>query len=229
MMRRLFTAATIAVALTMPAAAQTPAPTTSVPQPSETPPSHEAAKPAAHLDGFRGAKWGMSEAEVKAVIADEFKIPVDKLGTEVNPAERTTVLPILVPDLIEGAGNARVSYIFGYQTKKLIEVNILWGTPVDPQAKSEMVIAAANQLRDLFATQGYDPATMVTNARASDGSVVVFSGQDADKHTTLLRLVQTQAAPREGRTKPPVSTTLLLSYILDSKNPDIFRLKSGSF
>lgn len=221
-MPRLFTAAAIAVALAMPAAAQTPGSSTSAPPPSE------AAKPVAHVDGFRGAKWGMSEAEVKTVIFEQFKIPVDKLRTELNPAERTTVLPIIVPELIEGAGNARVSYIFGYQTKKLIEVNILWGTPVDPQAKAESVIAAADQLRDLFLTQGYDPATMVTNARASDGSVVVFSGQDAEKHATLLRLVQTQAA-KDARTKPQVSTALLLSYILDSKNPDVFRLKSGSF
>lgn len=213
----------LAIALALPAAAQSPASTT----PPAPPPAAAAPKTATvHIDGFRSAKWGMNEVEVKAAIASEFRIPADKLKGEANLNERTTVLAITVPNLLEGAGTARVSYIFGYQTKKLIEVNIVWGTPVDPQGNPEVVVAAANQLRDLFLTQGYDPATIVANAKANDGSIIVFSGQDADKHTTLLRLMQT---PGNEKAKQPATTTLFLSYVLDSKNPDIFRLKNGQF
>lgn len=199
-------------------------------------PSATAAQPppatgeVAHVDGFRSAKWGMTEAEVKAAIAGDFKIPTDKLKPESNANERTGVLTIQVPELIEGAGVARVSYIFGYTTKKLIQVNLVWGTPVDPQTKAEGVVAAANQLRDLFMSQGYVPATIVANARASDGEVIVFEGQDADKHTTLLRLVSAQPPAKDARKeKSSPTTALFLSYILDSRNPDIFRLKKGSF
>src|SRR5271169_2294047 len=75
-----------------------------------------AAQPAAggnhtQVTGFRGAKWGMSESEVKAVIAADFKISADKVKSEQNPNERTTVLTVTVPDLLDGAGPARVSYI----------------------------------------------------------------------------------------------------------------------
>jgi hypothetical protein len=207
-------------------------------QAAAAPPSDTSAQPppaasgeTAHIDGFRGAKWGMTEAEVKTAITNDFKIPVDKLKTEPNPNERTAVLTIQVPDLIDGAGTARVSYIFGYTSKKLIQVNLVWGTPVDPQAKPDGIVAAANQLRDLFMGSGYDPHTVVANARANDGEVIVFEGQDADKRTTLLRLVAGQpAADKDAKKdKPPAVTALFLSYILDSRNPDIYRLKKGQF
>jgi hypothetical protein len=223
------TAAALALALVLPPstfaqAAAAPADTSSAQPPA-------AGGETARVDGFRNAKWGMTEAEVKAAITAEFKIPADKLKTEPNPNERTTVLTVHVPDLIEGAGIARISYIFGYTTKKLIQVNLVWGTPVDPQAKAEGVVAAANQLRDLFLNAGYEPSSIVANARAADGEVIVFQGQDADKHTTLLRLVSAQPPPEKDAKKEKAQpvTALFLSYILDTKTPDIFRLKKGQF
>lgn len=216
-MIRTFAAAALVAALAMQAAAQTP---------TANPPASAAPKASAHVDGFRGAKWGMTEAAVKAAIANEFKIPADKLKGAVNPNEKTTVVAITVPDLIEGAGVARISYIFGYATKKLIEVNVVWGTPVDPQAKPEMIVAAANQLRTLFLDSGYEPGTVTANARGSDGSIIVFSGEDADKHMTALRLVQN---PGSDKDKQPPETALLLSYVMDTRHPDVFKLKSGQF
>jgi len=208
-------------------------------QAAAAPPSDTSAQPPpavsgepVHVDGFRSAKWGMTEAEVKAAITADFKIPADKLKAEPNPSERTTVMTIQVPELIDGAGIARVSYILGYTTKKLIQVNLVWGTPVDPQAKPEGIVAAANQLRDLFMSSGYEPGTVVANTRANDGAVIVFEGQDADKHATLLRLVagQQQTADKDAKKeKPAPVTALFLSYILDSRNPDIYRLKKGQF
>lgn len=202
-------------------------------QQSAAPPPAAGTEPV-RVEGFRDAKWGMSEAEVKNVIVSQFKIPADKLKPETNPAEKTSVITIAVPELIERAGIARISYIFGHTTKKLIQVNIVWGTPVDPQAKPEMIVAAANQLRQLFIEEGYDPATVVTNARAADGGIVVFQGQDAEKHTTVLRLVSAQApAEKEAKGKekpqPQAQTALFLSYVMDSANPDIFKLKKGQF
>jgi hypothetical protein len=93
------------------------------------------------------------------------------------------------------------------------------------------VVAAANQLRDLFLNAGYDPSTIVANARANDGEVIVFQGQDADKRTTLLRLVSAQPPPEKDakKDKPQPVTALFLSYIFDTKTPDIFRLKNGQF
>jgi hypothetical protein len=225
---RFVTAAVIFAAVAAPAAAQTAAPAAA---PNPDAPAAEAPKlPPLHVEGFRGARWDMTEAEVKAAIAHDFKMSGDKVKSRKNPEERTSALEISVPELIEGAGTARVSYIFGYSLKKLIEVNIAWGAPVDPQAKPEAIVATANQLRQLLAGKGYEAKTVVLNARANDGSIVVFAGQDADRHTTLLRLMQIDpGAAKDAKDKPPPGMALFLSYVRDSQNPDIFQLKKDQF
>ncbi|MGA8402683.1 MAG: hypothetical protein WB697_22535 [Stellaceae bacterium] len=211
--------------------------TSPTPKPADTPTSAApppAAAPVApaHVDGFRSAKWGMTEAQVKAAIRADFNIAEDKLKSTENPAEKTQVMSITVPDLLEGAGTAQASYIFGYTSKKLIQVNILWSSVLDPQATPQKIVAAADQLRVLFLGEGYDPHTVATNARTPDGSILVFVGQDADKHTTVLRLATGTVTPTEKDGKPgkPVeAAALTLSYILDAKEPDIYRLKKGQF
>jgi len=200
-----------------PPASAAPAPQTTAPQP-------------AHVDGFRSAQWGMTEPQVKAAISKDFNAGSDKIKSEENLAERTRVLTLVIPELLEGAGVARVSYIFGYATKKLIQVNLLWGTAIDPQTPAEKIVAAADQLRQLFLDSGYEPQTIVTNARMNDGEVLVFKGEDADKHTTVLRLAAAAQPARRGHSeKPTTATALSLSYILDAHTPDIYRLKKGQF
>jgi len=229
-----FGAAVIAVLLLNPAVAvsQPAPPASDQRQPPGATATPSESEPVEHVkvEGFRSARWGMDAAQVKAAIHKDFGVPADKVKTEENAAERTTVLTIAVNDLLEGAGPARISYILGYKTKKLIQATVLWGTPVDPQAQPEKIVAAANQLRQLFLDSGYQPETVVANARMADGTILVFQGQDTDKHTTVLRLANTPA-PAKGSKAETVgaSVMLSLSYILDSRSPDIFRLKKGQF
>src|SRR5262249_4319891 len=118
----------------------------------------------------------------------------------------------------------------GFKTKKLIQVSILWGTPVDLQAQPEKIVTAANQLRQLFLDSGYQPETVIANARLADGTTLVFQGQDAEKHATVLRLASTPVPLKGSKGKESgASVVLSLSYTLDSRNPDIFRLKKGQF
>jgi hemolysin activation/secretion protein len=211
-----------ALLLLMPSAAPAAEP--------EAPAAAAPAAPPLHVEGFRSAHWGMTEPQVRAAIVKDFKIAPDKVKSEENLAERTQVLTVLVSDLLEGAGPARVSYIFGYTSKKLIEVNVLWGTAIDPQVASDKIVAAADQLRQLLVDSGYDTSTIVTNARLNDGEVLVFKGQDAAKHTTILRLAAAHQSPRRSAAKLPTTVTALaLSYILDAQNPDIYRLRKGQF
>jgi hypothetical protein len=80
----------------------------------------------------------------------------------------------------------------------------------------ERIVAAANQLRSLFLTSGYQPDTIVSNVASADGTIVVFQGQDADKRTTLLRLASATAVPATAAkgakpAKPTVHVTLSLA------------------
>ncbi len=192
--------------------------------PSTEPPT------AANVGGFRSARWGMDDAEVKAAIQKDFGVPPSNVSTTENAIERTTVLTTTVRDLLEGAGAARLSYILGYKSKKLIQVTVLWGTPIDPRVPAENIVTAANQLRQLFLELGYEPKTIIVNSQLADGTILVFNGQDAAKHMTLLRLASTPSAAKGPQKKGGVaSIALSLSYVLDSHNPDIFRLKKGQF
>ena len=222
----------LALAFALPATAAGTEPPSATRQSAAQQPEQDTTE-RVQVEGFRSARWGMTEAQVKAAIQKDFNVPVDKEQDEENPSERTTVVSITVNDLLEGAGKARISYILGYTTKKLIQVNIIWGTTIDPQVKPDRIVAAANQLRTLFINSGYDRETVASNVATADGSITVFQGQDSDKHMTLLRLVSTPApAPSKQRGKAEAAgptVVLLLSYLLDARNPDVYRLKKGQF
>ena len=182
------------------------------------------------VDGFRSAHWGMNAAEVKAAIQHDFGIPATKVASTENAAERTTVLTTTVPELIDGAGTARISYILGYKSRTLIQVTIMWGTPADPRVPPENIVTAANQLRQLLLDSGYEPRTIIANRQLADGSFLVFEGEDAQRHTTLLRLTSTSSPAKGPQNKTRIINIVLsLSYALDSRNPDMFRLKKGQF
>ena len=228
---RLLLVIVLAAPLAPLAAAQPANPSKDEQQPAAQAPNAENAEPF-QIDGFRSAHWGMTDAQVKAAIRKDFNIAPEKVQTEENASERTTVLTIMVGDLLEGAGKARVSYILGYSGKKLIQVNIVWGTTVDPQTKPDRIVAAANQLRALFLSYPYQPDTVASNVPTADGTITVFQGQDAEKHMTLLRLVSTPAppAPKNAKSESPGPTVVLfLSYVMDVRNPDVYRLKKGQF
>jgi hypothetical protein len=113
----------LALMIAAPLAAAQPATPTKDEQPAAPAPNAESSEPF-QVDGFRSAHWGMTDAQVKAAIRKDFNVPPEKVQTEENASERTAVLTITAGDLLEGAGKARVSYIFGYTGKKLIQVNI---------------------------------------------------------------------------------------------------------
>jgi hypothetical protein len=231
---REFTAAAVVAGLLLIPVSVAPQPALAPDQrpPSEALGTSPETEPVEHVkvEGFRSARWGMDATQVKAAMLKDFGIPAERVKTEENAAERTTVLTATVNDLLEGAGPARISYVLGFKTKRLIQVTIIWGTQIDPQARPDKIIAAANQLRQLFLDSGYQPETVVTNARMADGTILVFQGQDPDKHTTVLRLANTPAPPKGAKTEGSAgSVALSLSYTLDSRNPDIFRLKKGQF
>jgi len=100
--------------------------------------------------------------------------------------------------------------------------------------KPERIVAGANQLRTLFLSAGYVPETVVSNIPSGSGAITVFQGEDADKHMTVLRLVtSSEASARQKQQRkgnaPDTAVVLLLSYVQDPRNPDVYRLKKGQF
>jgi hypothetical protein len=172
----------------------------------------------------------MNEEQVRQVIRKDFPAAAGKISNAIQPSEKTTVLSVTASDLLPNTGNARISYIFGYRSKKLIQVNIVW-TSEGNATSDETLIGTANSLRDYFAAQNYKPDTVVANRQLAENTIVVFRGGDLRGRMVLLVLSGVAATARSDDKKDPRPPpfTLELSYIADAAHPDVFRIGKGQF
>ncbi len=172
----------------------------------------------------------MSEEQVRHAIRKDFSAAAAKLMSAVHPSEKTTVLSLSVTDLLPHTGNARISYILGYRSKKLSQVNIVW-TSDGTTAGDETVVGIANSLRDYFTSENFKPDSVVVNHQLAANTILVFRGSDDQKRTVLLVLSGIAAAARSEEKKAPKTPplTLQLSYIEDAAHPDVFRISKGQF
>jgi hypothetical protein len=186
--------------------------------------------PPAAIEGFRQARFGMNEDQVKQAIRKDFPPIAGKLATAIHPTEKTTVLSLTAPDLLPHSGNARISYILGYRSKKLGQINIVWSSD-GSTAGDETIVGTANSLRDYFSSENFKPDSIVANHELAPNAILVFRASDEQKRTVLLVLSGVAAAARGEDKKPPKAPplTLELSYIEDPSHPDVFRIGKGQF
>jgi hypothetical protein len=186
--------------------------------------------PPATIEGFRQARFGMNEEQVRQAIRKDFPAAAATLTSAVHPSEKTTILSVSVTDLLPHTGKARISYIFGYRSKKLIQVNVLWSSD-GSAAADETIVGTANALRDYFATENFRADSVLANRQLAENTILVFRGSDDRKRTVLLVLGGVAAAARsEDKKEPrPPPLTLELSYIEDAAHPDVFKIGKGQF
>ena len=183
-------------------------------------------KPWANIDGFRSAKFGMRMDEVKQAILKDFGIFDSKIDAINHPTEQTQSLGVSIDQLLPKSGKSRVVYVFGYKSKRLMQVNILMGHPVDTNITPQQVVDSGNLLGNHFFKKRYLEDGLVAHARLNDGSVLIFRGKDQKGRMALLRLSNPQ--PNEGN-KEDLKITLTLSYIEKPEQPDAFQLKESDF
>ena len=178
------------------------------------------------VTGLRSAQFGMSEAQVKEAITQDFKIPSRDLVKGENEVQRTTNFQIMVDQLVPASGKSRISYIFGYTSQRLVQITAQWTADDDNDASVQALIDTATLLRKHFLEKTWQPKSVVLNGEHADGSVTFFQGTDREDHVVHLLLVGTKkhfTSPNgESRTvfRP---TGLLLSYVKDARKPDIFQ------
>ena len=180
----------------------------------------------ANIDGFRSAKFGMRMDEVKKSIARDFSITDRKIDAISHPTEQTQSLGISIDQLLPNSGKSRVVYVFGYKSKRLIQVNILTGHPVDTDVTPQQVVDSGNLLGNHFFKKRYQEDGLVAHARLSDGSVLIFRGKDQKGRMALLRLSNPQPNAKKG---DDLKISLTLSYIEKPEQPDAFQLKENDF
>ena len=183
-------------------------------------------KPWANIDGFRSAKFGMTMKTVKKAIRKDFSIPNQEIKTINHPTQQTKGLAVNVDKLLPGSGKSRVVYVFGYQSKRLIQVNILSGHPVDTKSTPQQVVNSGNLLGNYFFKKRYQKEGLVAHARLSDGSILIFRGKDRKGRMVLLRVSNPQP---DNENAKDLKITLNLSYIEKPGRPDTYKLKDGDF
>ena len=179
----------------------------------------------AKIDGFRSAKFGINERDVMKAIFRDFKINKKKVSRVEHPIEKTVSLGVNVEKLLPNSGPAKVFYILGHKTKRLIHVNVIWGKPATPKPDAENVVATANQLRNHLAQKSYVKDGLAINAQLSEGVILVFQGLDKKGRAVKLVLVNPKGDPE----KIGKNISLTLSYIEKPNEPDVFRIKDGDF
>jgi hypothetical protein len=203
------------------------------PSPAPAPAPTKAAKPAYEVKGFRSAMFGMTEAEVKAAIVKDFGAKPDDIRSVHNALERTTALTVTLPSLDPGPGPAVAAYIMGYQSKKLIQVNVVWAQ--DPKADkvdTGPYIVAGVQLVNYFNEFSWRDGKVGLGIPAGPSSLVLFAAED-EKTGAVQVTADGVALERksEGRIeaapKSAGQISLRVSYIANRTAPDVFRLKGG--
>jgi hypothetical protein len=189
-------------------------------------------KKQAKIEGFRSAKFGMKEKDIYKVINRDFKIPKGKVRRSVHPLEKTTNLEITVPKLLGVGGTAKIGYIIGFKSKRLMQVNIVWGRGAEESGitvKAQNIVNAANFLRNHLVKKEYIKDGFIANGRMNDVTTIVFRGKDKKKRMALLVLTSPKARKGEDAKKAGENVSLKLSYLLDAENPDILTIKGDDF
>ena len=135
-------------------------------------------KEQAEVKGFRSSRFAMRESEVLKAIYKDFKISKSNLKRQKHPTEKTVSLGVTVTELLSESGETDIFQVFGYKSKKLIQVNVIWGRTITKNINPPGIVNAANSLRSYFMKKRYKTDSFVANAKLNDEQVLVFRGQD---------------------------------------------------
>jgi len=183
--------------------------------------------------GFRDARFGMTESEVRLSAKTSFRIDDGDMTLSANAIDGTTKLIVHVRMLESGLGDGRVEYVFGYKQHKLFQVNVVWGAD-GLQPSNNGLIAGAARLQRYFLGFGWANRSVRTGIRIDDRSVVLFGGADGKGRTVSLVIedVQYQLGPNGTVSLVPerlYPTRVTISYTDEGSTPDVRDIARGEF
>ena len=169
------------------------------------------AKKWAVINGFRSARFGMTEKEVLHAIATDFKISRHRVEKKALAAGKMTALIIHVRKTMDIGGPSDIVYILENKQKRLVGVNIDWGKSVTDNVVGKDILTAANLLRNNFVKKRYKKKLYAINKRINDTMMVVFRGYDEKNRSILLRL-ESPMAKSADQEQAGKHVSLFLSY-----------------
>jgi hypothetical protein len=192
-------------------------------------------QPKYEVTGFRDARFGMTEAEVRAAVKKSLAVKDTDIKTSANPTEGTTLLIVRVDSLEPGPGPATITYIFGNKSKKLIQVNVVWGEDApNNSSDANAIIGAGTRLERYFQGFSWRKDTTRVGVPVGENTVVLFAGEDEKKGAVRLVVdgIKYQMNREGNQTTSPDpkgAPKLVINYIGDRENPDVAKIEPGKF
>ena len=142
----------------------------------------QAALPKYEVTGFREARFGMTEAQVRAIAKSSFAVHDGDMTLSADVIAGTTKLVVHVQMLEPGLGVGRVEYFFGHTRQTLFQVNVVWGLDTNPQLSNSEMLDAAVRLQRYFLGFAWAQGTVRTGIPIgivfNDRAIFLFSGAD---------------------------------------------------
>ena len=148
------------------------------------------AMPRYQVTGFRGARFGMTEQEVREAAKRAFAVEDGDMTQGASADDGTTRLIVHVPSIDSALGAGRVEYFFGYRQQRLFRVNVVWGLDTNPNGGS--AIAGAVRLQDYFLGYEWPNGSVKTGVPLDDRAVLLFSGADGRNGAVALTVENVQ-------------------------------------
>jgi hypothetical protein len=142
----------------------------------------------AELNGYYSAHFGMNEGDLINVIHNDFGKNKSEVLRQVHPNENTISLEITTLKLSPEIGGAKVFYILDYKSKRLVQVNVIWGRPVVVNPNKRNIVEVANHIRNNLFQKLYQKEGFALNSQLGEGVILVFQGKDRKGRAVRLLL-----------------------------------------
>jgi len=186
-----------------------------------------AAKPVL-IDGFRSAKFGMSETETLKAIKGDFALSNNAISQTTNPVTGTHLLKISVKNLLPNSGQAVVTYSFGYKSDKLDEIDVTWDAK-DPGNSPAVLLQNGAVLQNYFLSENFPPGSVTGSALLTNGNLLLFRASDSAGHGVAM-FISGPATHDAANNKTNITPAdLTVAYAADPMHPDVFKVTPGAF
>jgi len=180
------------------------------------------------IDGFRSAKFGMSEIDVLKAIKTDFAISNDAVTQTTNTVSGTHLYKITVKNLLPKSGQAVLTYSFGYKTDKLDEIDINWDAK-DTGNSPAILLQNGAVLQNYFLSESFPPGSVTGSALLTNGNLLLFRGTDSAGHAVALFISGPSTHDAATNKTNITPADLTVAYAADPLHPDVFKLSPGAF
>jgi hypothetical protein len=182
------------------------------------------ALPKYEVTGFREARFGMTEPQVREIAKNSFRVDDGQMTLTTDVVSGTVKLIVHAQALEPGLGEGRIEYLFGFTEHKLFQVNVVWGLDTNPPLNNTGMIAGAVRLQRYFAGFAWASRSVRTAVPIDERSILLFSGNDGKNGAVFLVADEVRyEIVTNGIVKlvPEVSSATRLTISYESSEADV--------